>query len=328
MFDSLARGRLAAHLAQATKDKLMTLGYDGKLYILAFDHRGSFQKNLLGIDGYPSPAEAERVSDAKRILFEAFELALANGADRGSAGLLVDEEFGAEIAEQARVARVPLAMPVEKSGQEEFDFEFGDDFGSHIEKFDPTFAKVLVRYNPEGNRDVNRRQARRLRVLSEWLHERGRKLLFELLVPATSAQLEQVDGDSDRYDVEVRPGLLVAAIRELQEAGIEPDIWKIEGLDRREDCERVAAQARADGRDGVACIVLGRGADQARVRHWLEQGAGVPGYIGFAVGRTLWWDELSGFVAGRLDREETAIRIARNYERMIKAYAEAERENI
>jgi myo-inositol catabolism protein IolC len=301
----------------------MTRGYDKPLYMLAFDHRGSFQRNLLGITGIPNAAEAERISDAKRILYEAFELVILNGVDRGSAGLLVDEEFGADVAARAKQAGVPLAMPVEKSGQDEFDFEFGDEFGAHIERFDPTFAKVLVRYNSEGDRELNRRQAQRLRTLSDWLHDRRRKLLFELLVPATPEQLTQVGGDVERYDLELRPGLLLEAIRELQDAGVEPDIWKIEGLDRREDCERVARQARAEGRGEVACIVLGRGADETKVLHWLEQGAGVPGYIGFAVGRTLWWDELNDHVAGRLEREEAALRIAANYERMIEAYERA-----
>jgi myo-inositol catabolism protein IolC len=299
----------------------MTLGYDKPLYMLAFDHRGSFQKDLLGIARTPNPAEAERISDAKRILHEAFELTLGNGIERESLGLLVDEQYGADIARKTKAAGAALAMPVEKSGQAEFDFEFGEDFGRHIEDFDPTFAKVLVRYNPEGDRELNRRQAERLRRLSHWLHERGRKFLFELLVPATSAQLERVGGDGARYDLEIRPGFVVDTIRELQAAGVEPDIWKIEGLDRREDCVRAAEQARAGGRDGVACIVLGRGADEARVAHWLEQGAGVPGYIGFAVGRTLWWEELKNYVAGRLEREEAARRVSDNYRRMIDAYA-------
>jgi myo-inositol catabolism protein IolC len=301
----------------------MTIGYDKPLYMLAFDHRGSFQKNLLGIEGRPDAAEAARISSAKAILYEAFVLATANGIDRGTAGILVDEQFGWEIALRARAAGVPLAMPVEKSGQDEFDFEFGDDFGRHIEAFEPTFAKVLVRYNPEGDRELNRRQAERLKTLSEWLREGARKLLFELLVPATPAQLGRVGGDAARYDLELRPSLLIAAIRELQAAGVEPDVWKIEGLDRREDCERASEQARAGGRDGVACIVLGRGAGEERVRHWLAQGAGVPGYVGFAVGRTLWWDELSDWVAGRIEREEAARLIAANYERMITAYRTA-----
>src|SRR5919201_4811213 len=190
----------------------------------------------------------------------------------------------------------------------------------------PDVRESSVRYNPEGDRELNRRQARRLRRLSEWLHERERKLLFELLIPPNAKQLERVEGDSDRYDLEIRPALLIDTTRELQDAGVEPDIWKIEGLDRREDCERVAEQTRADGRDGVACIVLGRGADESRVMHWLEQGAGVPGYIGFAVGRTLWWDELSDYVSGRLGRKQAAERIAANYERMIWAYRRAEQD--
>jgi myo-inositol catabolism protein IolC len=257
------------------------------------------------------------------VLYEAFELALQDGIEKESLGLLVDEQYGADIARATKATGAVLAMPVEKSGQAEFDFEFGADFGRHIEDFDPTFAKVLVRYNPGGDRELNRRQAERLRELSNWLHERDRKFLFELLVPATDDQLEGVGGDAAQYDLEVRPGLVIDAIRELQDAGVEADIWKIEGLDRREDCERVATQARAGGREGIACIVLGRGADEARVRHWLEQGAGVPGYIGFAVGRTLWWNELSEYVAGTIDREEAAGRVASNYSRMIGVYRSA-----
>ena len=297
------------------------LGYDRPLYMLAFDHRGSFQSGLFGIEGDPSPEEVERISDAKRLIFEGFELVFEDAGDPGSLGMLVDEQFGADVARRAKRLGAVLAMPVERSGQPEFDFEFGDDFGAHIEDFDPAFAKVLVRYNTEDDAGMNARQAQRLTRLADWLHERDRKFLFEMLVPATDEQLQRVDGDSSRYDLEIRPGLVIEAIRELQAAGVEPDIWKIEGLDRREDCERVAAQARSGGRDGVACIVLGRGADEARVVEWLEAAAGLAGYIGFAVGRTLWWNELEAEVAGRLEREDAARRIAANYRRMIAAYA-------
>jgi myo-inositol catabolism protein IolC len=233
---------------------------------------------------------------------------------------LVDEQYGARIAHSARGEGVVLAMPVERSGRAEFEFEFGQDFSSHIEAFDPSYAKVLVRYNPEGDAELNRRQGDRLRELSNWLRRRERKLLFELLVPAEQAQLAQVGGSQERYDLELRPSLVVGAIRELQDAGVEPHIWKIEGLDRREDCERVAEQARAGGRDDAACIVLGRGADDARVVHWLEQAASVPGFVGFAVGRTLWWNELAAYVADELDRDAAARQIADNYHRMIDAY--------
>jgi myo-inositol catabolism protein IolC len=298
----------------------MTLGYEGDLYILAFDHRGSFQKKMLGIEGSPSPEDAERISDAKAVILEGFLRALEEGAPRDAAGMLVDEQFGADLARRGRKEGVILAMPVEKSGQDEFDFEYGDDFGAHIEEFDPTFSKVLVRYNPERDREMNVRQATRLRVLSDWLHARDRRFLFELLVAAEPAQLEAVGGDEDRYDREVRPGLMLQAIRDLHAAGIEPDVWKIEGLDRREDCQAVAELVRSDGRDGVACVVLGRGADDAAVEHWLRQGAGVPGYIGFAIGRTIWWDALKAYLSEESTREDAASTISANYRRMIDVY--------
>ncbi len=303
----------------------MALGYDRPLYMLAFDHRGSFRKDLFGIAGTPSPADRERISDSKRVIYEGFERAVGDGLSPGAAGLLVDEEYGVDVARRARARGFMLAMPVEKSGQPEFDFEFGEAFGDHLEEFDPAFAKVLVRYNPEGDQDLNSRQSARLRKLSDWLHEHDRKFLFELLVPAEPAQLERVGGDVADYDRELRPALVVATIQQMQEAGVEADIWKIEGLDRREDCQRVAEQARSGGRENVACIVLGRGASEEAVARWLRNGAGVPGYIGFAVGRTLWWEELSQYVAGKLGRDAAAERIGENYRRMVDLYTAAEK---
>jgi myo-inositol catabolism protein IolC len=303
----------------------MTLGYDGKLYILAFDHRGSFQKKMFGIEGEPTAEQTETISDAKHLIFEGMLKAVEQGVDPGVTGVLVDEQFGApkDIPGQAKERGLLLAMPVEKSGQNEFDFEYGDDFGAHIEQFDPDFSKVLVRYNPDGDAEMNRRQAERLRRLSDWLHEHDRKFLFELLVPAEDPQLEQVGGDSDRYDAELRPELMRRALVELQDAGIEADIWKIEGIDTQEDCDRIAQTARRDGRDGVVCVVLGRGADDAKVEHWLRQGAPVHGYAGFAIGRTIWWDALKGFLDGSIERDAAAQQVADNYLRFVQIYDEA-----
>src|SRR5581483_11957348 len=127
----------------------MALGYDGKLYILAFDHRGSFQKKMFGIEGDPTPEQTETISDAKKLIFEGMQKAASRGAAADTLGVLVDEQFGSDIPERARESGLKLAMPVEKSGQNEFDFEYGDDFGAHIEKFSPDFSKVLVRFHPE-----------------------------------------------------------------------------------------------------------------------------------------------------------------------------------
>ena len=301
----------------------MGLGYDGSLYILAFDHRGSFQKKMFGISGDPDPAQTETISDAKKVIFEGFRTAVDAGAPKDAAGVLVDEQFGGDVPRLAKKEAHLLAMPVEKSGQDEFDFQYGDDFGRHIEEFDPDFSKVLVRYNPSGDATMNSRQAERLRRLSDWLHENDRKFLFELLVPAEDEQLQSVGGDSDRFDKELRPQLMLDAIGELHAAGIEPDIWKIEGLDRREDCRAVADLVRSGGRENVVCVVLGRGADDDAVDHWLKQGAGVDGYVGFAIGRSIWWDALKGYLDGSLPRADAASSIASNYRRFIDVYSSA-----
>jgi myo-inositol catabolism protein IolC len=306
----------------------MALGYDGKLYILAFDHRGSFQKKLFGIQGDPTPEQTDKIADAKHLIFEGLLKASEEGAEPGVTGCLVDEQFGAPkgIPAQAKERGLILAMPVEKSGQHEFDFEYGDDFGAHIEQFDPEFSKVLVRYNPDGDAEMNSRQAGRLKRLADWLHEHDRKFLFELLVPPEDAQLESVGGDSDRYDAELRPELMRRTIVELQDAGVEADVWKIEGIDTQEDCASIAQTCRRDGRDGVICVVLGRGADDAKVEHWLRQGAPVAGYAGFAIGRTIWWDALKGSIDGELEREDATRQIADNYLRFVRVYGEAARE--
>ncbi|HET8673904.1 MAG TPA: DUF2090 domain-containing protein [Thermoleophilaceae bacterium] len=305
----------------------MNARYPGKLFILAFDHRGSFQKKWFGLEGEPTDEDTHKISNAKHLIFEGLLHALDEGADAGSTGALVDEQFGAptDVPTQARGRGLKLAMPVEKSGQNEFDFEYGDDFGAHIERFDPDFSKVLVRYNPDDpDTEMNRRQLDRLKRLSDWLHENDRKFLFELLVPATDDQLARVDGDGDRYDAELRPELMRRAIEDIQGAGIEVDIWKIEGVDERSDAETLARQTRAGGRDHVVCVLLGRGASDEKVDHWLTEAAPVEGFIGFAIGRSIWGDPLKSFLDGSLEREDAARQIGENYLRFVKVYEAAE----
>jgi myo-inositol catabolism protein IolC len=300
----------------------MALGYDGKLYILAFDHRGSFQKKMFGIQGEPTAEETATIADAKHLIYEGMEVAVKRGLDAAATGVLVDEQFGGDIPEEARAEGLKLSMPVEKSGQNEFDFEYGADFGAHIEEFNPDFSKVLVRYNPDDpDTEMNARQLSRLKELADWLHANDRKFLFELLVPATDAQLESVGGSSDRYDAELRPELMRRAIEGCQKLGIEVDIWKIEGVDEQSDAAMLAEQARSGaGREGVTCVLLGRGASTEKVEEWLRAASPVEGFIGFAIGRSIWWDALKGFLDKELDREAAAAKIAENYLHFVGVY--------
>ena len=299
----------------------MTVGYDKPLYILPFDHRGTFQKNMFGWAGDLTPAQTAEIAAAKAVIYDGFKAAVAAGVAKEKAGILVDEQFGAAILRDAAAEGYATACPAEKSGQDEFDFEYGDDFARHIEAFHPTFCKVLVRYNPEGDEALNTRQCERLRRLSEYLHRAGRsKFMFELLVPATPAQLARVKGDKKAYDRELRPGLMAQAIRQLQDAGVEPDVWKIEGLDGRALCDGVVVAARRGGRGHVGCIILGRGEDDAKVRDWLTTAAGVRGFIGFAVGRTTFWDPLTDWRAGKTTLEAAAAEIARRYREWVDIF--------
>ena len=296
-----------------TEIGLNELGYTDLLYVLAFDHRGSFEKMVGNVD---------RVPGAKSLIWEGFLRAVEEGAPKNAAGVLVDGQYGPDVARQAKAGGYKLAMPVEKSGQNEFDFEYGDAFGEKIEEFDPDFSKVLVRYNPEGDPALNERQIEKLRRLSEWLHQHHRKYLFELLVPAEDAQLATVDGSVDRYDLELRPQLLLEAILQLQNGGVEPDIWKIEGIEDREACNEIAQLVRRDGRDRVSCVVLGRGASDDKVDEWLRAAAGLEGYNGFAIGRSIFGEAVKAYAADPdgFDREAAITKIARNYLRFIEVY--------
>jgi 5-dehydro-2-deoxygluconokinase len=300
---------------------MIPIGFDKPLYILPFDHRGSFQTKMFGWKGVLTAEQTAEIAAAKQVVYDGFKAAIQDGVPERKAGILVDEQFGSAILRDAAAHQYATACPAEKSGQDEFDFEYGEEFAKHIEAFRPTFSKVLVRYNPDGDRVLNVRQAGRLKQLSGYLHGHSSSLfMFELLVPAEKSQLDRLKGDKKAYDVQLRPQLMVKAIEELQDAGVEPDVWKIEGLDRREDCEKVVAAARRGGRDRVGCIILGRGEDDQRVHQWLATAAAVPGFIGFAVGRTSFWDPLVAWRAGKTTRDEAVSEIMRRYRQFVDTF--------
>lgn len=292
-----------------------------EVLVLAFDHRSSFTEKLFGIKNRKLTSdEKTQIENYKRLIFLGFQKALEKkGVPSNIAGLLVDEEFGASILREAKKNGYMFAMPVEKSGQDEFDFEYGADYAKHIEEFDPTFVKVLVRYNPSGDAAMNKRQLERLKTLSGYLRQNKRPFLFELIVPATSQQLVEVGGSKEKYDQTVRPKLMCKTLNEIQDAGIEPSVWKLEGVDSPDDARAIVKQAQSGGRK-VGVITLGRGESKEKVQEWLAVGAKIPGIIGFAVGRTIFWQPLADHKAGMITKDEAVERIATNYSEFVNLW--------
>ncbi|QRK07380.1 DUF2090 domain-containing protein [Archangium violaceum] len=278
------------------------------LYLLTFDERHSFENALLGLSGPPTPDEADAIRHMKTVIYTGFRLALRRGVKHDGTGILVDGQYGNDVARQALEEGILLAMAAEK----------GD-----IETFEPAFAQARVHYNPEEEQAVNAPRTERLVRLTEWLRAHGRRFLLELRVPATQAQLAALGGDAERYDHELRPLLMVRAVSELQAGGVDPDIWMLESLDRTADCLRVAMQARAGGREHVSCIVLDRHPSWEDLERWLRVTASIPGFIGFALGRTLWWEPLQAMHRRQLTAAEAAQRICDNYQRALLLWNEA-----
>lgn len=277
---------------------------------------------LIGIEGRPpTESEREKIRQLKWLIWDGVKKALAQGVPRKAAAILCDEEYGERVLLAAKRERVRFAVPVEKSGEEEFQFAEAD-WPAHIERFQPTFVKALVRYNPEADQALNQRQRERLAQLSTWCSKHGYPLLLELLVPPTDAQLAQVGGEHNTYDLTLRPKLAIQAIDKLQDAAVEPSVWKLEGFDNAEDAERAVATVRRGGRQNVGIVILGRDEAALKVRRWLEVGANIPGMIGFAIGRTIFEEPLESFLRGRQDEEGTISQIAENYKGFVDIWFE------
>lgn len=289
-------------------------GYNKPLYILPFDHRSTFLKGLLGVSGKePTAGEIESVKSAKRLIYEAFQKASLYDVPKEGAAILVDEQFGAEILIDAKKKGYTTLLTTEKSGQELFDFEYGPDYKEHIIKIKPTFVKALIRYHPDGNTNNNRIQLERLKNLSDFCQAHDYKFLIEPLIPPTEEELAREHGDKSLYDREIRPELAVRMIKEFQDAGVEVDVWKIEGLSDPLEYQHVVTQARTGGRDGVGIVILGRGESKEMVVEWIKAGRSTPGVIGFAVGRTIFWQPLVDLKDGKIDRNMAIDQIVKNY---------------
>jgi myo-inositol catabolism protein IolC len=279
-----------------------------ELFVLAFDHRTSLMRSSFGVEGEPTDDDVARARWVKRVIWEGLLVAIGDGrVPRANAAALVDATYGVEVIAAARREGVRVAVPVEASGRSELAFE-EVEWRDRLDAFAPAWAKVLIRYNPEGDAAMNARQRIALGALVDHCEATDRGLMLELLVPP------EPHHDAETYDRKIRPSLVARAIEEIRDDGIAADVWKIEGLERREDCERVAAAA------GAPCVVLGRGADREAVDRWLRAGAGVQGFVGFAIGRSIWWDAVRRLVDGEIDEATAAAQVADEYARYVDVF--------
>ena len=297
-------------------------GYNKSLYILPFDHRATFAQKIFNKNTLEDLTNEEHqlIIEYKQIIYEGFKKAIQNGIPKENAAILVDEEFGDGILKDAKENGFLTILTTEKSGQEEFEFQYGEDFPAHVEKYNPQFVKVLIKYNPQDPQDLKDRQLKKLKVVSDFCMAKDFKFLLEVLVIATKEQLEKSGGLKEQFDSLLRPGLTVEVIKELQAAGVEPDVWKLEGFDLKEDYREIIETARENGRDNVGFVILGRGENEEKVDEWLKIGKDVAGVIGFAVGRTVFWQAILDFRSNTKTREEAVDIISKNFTNFYKIF--------
>jgi myo-inositol catabolism protein IolC len=285
--------------------------HDDPLFILAMDHRESFGRTLFGVEqDDPDPAQRAAMASAKQLIYEGL-LAALPAVTHGRVGVLVDERYGRGVIDAVKASgtQLVLAVPIEASGHEWFTPEWGEQWLDHVSTIRPDYAKVLVRDNPDFDRGQREEQFGRLAQVSRGLREAGVPLLYELLVPATDAQLGHAGQDAGGYDRDVRPGLVARVIADNYSRGVEPALWKVEGLETVGAARQVAGQARAGGRQ-ASLIVLGRDAPAERLDHWLAVASQVRDFVGFAIGRSIWEDAVRDYEAS--DHSQPAASRARD----------------
>jgi len=290
---------------------MLRLGYNKPLYILPFDHRNTFLKSMYHVDTL-NEKQIEQIKEFKKIIYLGFKWAIKKGVPKENAAILIDDQYGKEVMQLAKEDRVAVLYTLEKSGVEFVEFAHAN-WQEKVKQYNPEFCKMLVKYNPDDENLQKEQKLSVLKIASDFTHENGYKFLIEPLIPATNQQLTKVNNNKDEYDQKIRPLLTIAMIKEMQEAGVEPDIWKLEGMNLEDDYKNVVRQARFDNRENVSVVILGRGANFEKVSNWLRVGAKVNGVIGFAVGRTIFWEALEEYREGKISSGDAVIKIGGNF---------------
>lgn len=288
------------------------------LYVLPFDHRGSFKKLILEHKNDITEEEREKLKYFKYLVFKGFKK-VAEKRGIADLAILVDEEFGSNIHQESRKMGVRNLLSTEKSGQKIFDFEY-EDWGEHILNIRPTYVKALIRIVMGEDHSL---QNARLKELYDFCAQNEFGFLIEPLIEPSEADLAAVGGDKKKFDADVRPLKLAEAVKELHSAGVFPNVWKIEGTETKEGMDICSAAVYDGGKSDAQIVILGRGESMEKVEHWLTVSAKSRGVNGFAVGRTIFADALVKHKNGEWTEEQAVNDIAEKYDHFIDLFEKA-----
>jgi myo-inositol catabolism protein IolC len=276
-----------------------------ELLILPFDHRSSFLKDILGLSTKPNKKEKDEIKELKKIIFDGFLLA---SKKEKSFGILVDEEYGEEILKEAKRRKITICLPVEKSGEKILKLNYPKNFEEHIDKFNPDFVKILIRYNPLNKKD-NQKQLKVLSQIDAFCQKRKYEIILELLVSPAKEDLQ-----NKNYETNIRAERTAEAIKEIKEK-IKVSIWKLEGFESNQWKEIIKVINKES-----KIIFLGRGEDKKKVVRWIKAASGHKEIIGFAIGRTIFLEVLKKYHAKKISRETAVKLISNNFKYFVNLW--------
>ena len=291
-----------------------------QLFILPCDHRDILRALWDAHHPRGFVQGDQWVTYAKHVVLDGLLMAVQDGVKLSDVALLMDEELGAAVLERARDRKVSRFVPTDDGTVGDYVLQYGADFPKHIEAVDPDYVQTLINYNPESPEAAA--QASRIAPLFKWLGTQSRQFMLELQVLPTEQQISSAGG-REAWVSKTRPGLIRKAVSELKDQGARPDVWKLEPMPDVQQYERTIEAIRSEGCQNAVAVVLGGGATTEAVDDSLRRCAKVDGFIGFAVGRSVWADGLQRLAKGDCDGPAAAKSIGDNFRHFTHVFSKA-----
>lgn len=292
----------------------------GSCYMVAFDHRDSFERSLCRLGVNSGPARRARL---KLTIWRGVSRVLSGVPAGGSAAILVDRGHG-RIATEAADAGVAVAVALEASGHRQLQAEASPSvLTADLRTLRASFGKVLIRWHPREPASSKRHQLEALRKLDEAVKAAGARLLLELLVPPDPLD-HAAGGSRPDWEQAVLPRLQHAAVGEILAAGVAPALWKIQGHPNT-DAAAALADLVGSARPDASILVLGGGSEIAGLRRLFSCRAGSERFNGFAVGRSIWWNPISALCRGDVTESEACRTVGERFLAVIDAFESATR---